>query len=194
MILLIDNYDSFTFNLFQLLSELGAEVQVIRNDGITLEGIEEMNPAAIVISPGPGTPMTAGISSDIVRRFGHSTPILGVCLGHQCIAEAYGGAIVSAPELMHGKSSQVYHSGNGVFEGVRNPTEAIRYHSLTLDPATVPDCLEVTAQTDTGTIMGLRHRQFDVEGVQFHPESVMTPDGPKILVNWLKRVGEATER
>jgi anthranilate synthase/aminodeoxychorismate synthase-like glutamine amidotransferase len=189
VILLIDNYDSFTFNLYQLMTKLGAAVDVIRNDEISLEKIEELQPQAIVISPGPGTPSKAGISSDIVRRFGPEMPILGVCLGHQCIAEVYGGSVVVAPELMHGKSSQVYHTGRGVFEGLDNPMDAIRYHSLTLDPATVPECLEVTAQTDNGTIMGLRHREYDVEGVQFHPESVMTPFGPQVMTNWLRRIG-----
>ena len=187
-ILLIDNYDSFTFNLFQLMTKLGAEVEVVRNDEITLSRIEESQPDGIVVSPGPGNPSKAGLSSEIILRFGPEMPVLGVCLGHQCIAEAYGGTIVSAPELMHGKSSLVYHNGQGVFEGLDNPLPAIRYHSLTLDPATVPDCLEVLAQTDNGTIMGLRHKEFDVEGVQFHPESIMTPLGPQLMSNWLDRV------
>ncbi|HEV3312890.1 MAG TPA: aminodeoxychorismate/anthranilate synthase component II [Chloroflexota bacterium] len=188
MFLLIDNYDSFTFNLFQLMTKLGAEVEVVRNDEITMALIDEMQPEGIVISPGPGTPEKAGLSGEIVARFGPAVPILGVCLGHQCIAEAYGGTVVVAPELMHGKSSLVYHTGQGIFEGLESPMPAIRYHSLTLDPATVPDCLEVTAQTDNGTIMGLRHREYDVEGVQFHPESIMTPLGPQLMENWLRRV------
>jgi anthranilate synthase/aminodeoxychorismate synthase-like glutamine amidotransferase len=189
MILLIDNYDSFTFNLYQLMARLCAEDEVIRNDEVTLDRIEDMKPQGNVISPGPGVPGKAGISSEVVRRFGPELPILGVCLGHQCIAEVYGGTVVVAPELMHGKSSQVYHTGRGVFEGIESPMPAIRYHSLTLDPATVPESLEVTAQTDNGTIMGLRHREYDVEGVQFHPESVMTPFGPAVMKNWLRRVG-----
>lgn len=187
MILLIDNYDSFTFNLYQLITHLGGDVQVVRNDATTVEAVVEMDPAALVISPGPGTPSDAGISSDIVREFAGKAPVFGVCLGHECIAEVYGGRIVQAPELMHGKSSDVYHAGQGVFEGISNPLEAIRYHSLALDPTTLPDCLDVTARTANGTVMGLRHREFDVEGVQFHPESVMTPQGPALVRNWLQR-------
>ncbi len=187
MILLIDNYDSFTFNLYQLITQLGGDVQVVRNDATTVEAVVEMDPAALVISPGPGTPSDAGISSDIVREFAGKAPVFGVCLGHECIAEVYGGRIVQAPELMHGKSSDVYHAGQGVFEGISNPLEAIRYHSLALDPTTLPDCLDVTARTANGTVMGLRHREFDVEGVQFHPESVMTPQGPALVRNWLQR-------
>ena len=188
MILLIDNYDSFTFNLYQLMSSLDAQVEVVRNDQIDIGSIEALDPEAIVISPGPGTPSGAGISKEVIRHFAPHKPILGVCLGHQCIAEAYGGLITSAPELMHGKSSAVYHDGHGVFEGLDSPIDAIRYHSLALEPSTVPECIEVTAQTANGTIMGLRHREFDVEGVQFHPESVMTPSGPRLMANWLARV------
>jgi anthranilate synthase/aminodeoxychorismate synthase-like glutamine amidotransferase len=193
MILLIDNYDSFTFNLYQLMTSLEAEVEVVRNDQIDIEAITAMDPEAIVISPGPGTPSTAGISKDAVRHFASEKPIFGVCLGHQCIAEVYGGLITSAPELMHGKSSQVYHAGQGVFQGLDSPMDAIRYHSLTLEPSTVPDCVEITARTANGTIMGLRHREYDVEGVQFHPESVMTPEGPRLMTNWLQRVAEHTQ-
>lgn len=189
MILLIDNYDSFTYNLYQLMATLGAEVRVVRNDVITPEAVEEIRPLGIVISPGPGTPADAGRSCEIVTKFGSTKTILGVCLGHQCIAHAYGGRIIHAPDLMHGKSSPVYHTGHGVFEGLDDPLEAIRYHSLTLDPATVPDCLEVTAQTANGTIMGIRHKQHPVEGVQFHPESCMTQVGPALMSNWLQRVG-----
>ncbi len=188
MILLIDNYDSFTFNLYQLMTSLEAEVEVVRNDLVDIETITSMAPEAIVISPGPGTPSTAGISKEVVRHFAAEKPIFGVCLGHQCIAEVYGGLITSAPELMHGKSSPVYHAGQGVFDGLHSPMDAIRYHSLTLEPSTVPDCIEVTARTANGTIMGLRHREHDVEGVQFHPESVMTPEGPHLVANWLDRV------
>ena len=190
MILLIDNYDSFTFNLYQLMTGLDVEVEVVRNDRIDIEAITAMDPEAIVISPGPGTPSTAGVSKDVIRRFAPDKPIFGVCLGHQCIAEVYGGLITSAPELMHGKSSPVYHAGQGVFEGLDSPMDAIRYHSLTLEPSTVPDCIEVTARTANGTIMGLRHREYDVEGVQFHPESVMTPEGPRLMTNWLRGVAE----
>ena len=192
MILLIDNFDSFTFNLFQLMSRLGATVEVIRNDAVTVDQIKEMAPTGIMISPGPGTPSTAGMSNTIVKAFASTTPVLGVCLGHQCIGEVFGGDVISAPELMHGKSSLVYHRGEGVFAGVESPMPAIRYHSLTLDPATFPDCLEVTARTDNGVIMGLRHTSLDVEGVQFHPESFMTPQGPELISNWLRRVGEIT--
>jgi anthranilate synthase/aminodeoxychorismate synthase-like glutamine amidotransferase len=192
MILLIDNYDSFTFNLYQLMTSLEADVVVVRNDQVDVEAIAAMDPDAIVISPGPGTPSTAGISKEVIRTFASDKAIFGVCLGHQCIAEAYGGLITSAPELMHGKSSPVYHAGQGVFEGLDSPIDAIRYHSLTLEPSTVPECVEVTARTANGTIMGLRHREYDVEGVQFHPESVMTPEGPRLMANWLRRVGERT--
>jgi len=148
-----------------------------------------MAPEGIVISPGPGTPEDAGISVSVIERFKGKIPILGVCLGHECIGRAFGGSVVTAPEMMHGKSSMVYHSGEGVFQGLAEPIPAIRYHSLTLDPATLPDCLEVTARTENGVVMGLRHTEFDVEGVQFHPESVMTPQGPEMMTNWLRRVG-----
>lgn len=188
LILLIDNYDSFTYNLYQLLAQLGAEVLVARNDEIDLRGVTEISPRGIVISPGPGTPETAGISLGVIRRFAGSVPILGVCLGHQCVAQAYGARVVRAPELMHGKSSAVFHDGHGIFTDVPDPIDAIRYHSLAVDPATVPDCLELSAQTPTGTIMGLRHRRLDVEGVQFHPESIMTPHGPRMVGNWLRRL------
>ncbi len=188
MILLVDNYDSFTFNLFQLLSELGANVEVRRNDAIEVADLKTRPPRGVVISPGPGTPDRAGVSLQIVSELAGTVPILGVCLGHQCIGHAYGGRVVIAPELMHGKSSEVYHSGEGVFRNVPNPISAVRYHSLTIDAESVPECLEVTARTADGTVMGLRHREHDVEGVQFHPESVMTPEGPHILRNWLERI------
>jgi len=191
VILLIDNYDSFTYNLYQLMSRLGAEIVVIRNDATSVEAVREMSPEGIVISPGPGTPSTAGISNDLVRQLGAKTPIFGVCLGQECIGEALGGRVIEAPELMHGKSSEVFHTGQGVFENIANPLNAIRYHSLALERASLPQCLEVTAQTATGTIMGVCHREWPVEGVQFHPESVMTPLGPALVENWLLRVKES---
>ncbi len=186
MLLLIDNYDSFTYNLFQYLSELGEEVLVRRNDGITLAEIEQMKPEKIVISPGPSTPAQAGVSNDVIRSFGAKLPILGVCLGHQCIGYTYGGIIGQAKQIMHGKSSQIHHSGKGVFAGLPNPFYAIRYHSLVVEKEGLPDCLEVTAWTADGTIMGLRHRHYQVEGVQFHPESFMTEAGKDLLRNFLQ--------
>ena len=186
MILLIDNYDSFTYNLYQYLCELGAEVKVVRNDQASLEDVELMAPEKIVISPGPCTPEKAGISNDVVRHFGSRVPILGVCLGHQCIGHAYGGKVDRAGEIMHGKTSMIHHDGKGVFAGLPNPFEAIRYHSLAVYKDTLPDCLEVTAQTENGIIMGLRHKEYSVEGVQFHPESIMTAVGKDLLRNWLE--------
>jgi anthranilate synthase/aminodeoxychorismate synthase-like glutamine amidotransferase len=185
MLLLIDNYDSFTYNLFQYLSELGEEIIVARNDKISLEEIEEMAPERIVISPGPGTPAQAGISNDVIRRFGERIPILGVCLGHQCIGYAYGAVVGHAGEIKHGKSSQIHHDGKGVFAGLPDPFPAIRYHSLAIQPDSVPDCLEVTARTDNNIIMGVRHREYAVEGVQFHPESILTNHGKELLGNFL---------
>ena len=187
MLLLIDNYDSFTYNLFQYLSELGQEVLVARNDKITIEEIEKLKPERIVVSPGPSTPQRAGISNDVIRHFGPRLPLLGVCLGHQCIGHVYGGTVGRAKAVMHGKSSLVHHKGEGVLAGLPNPFSAIRYHSLAVAPEGLPDCLEVTAWTDDGTIMGLRHRQHPVEGVQFHPESFMTPVGKDLLRNFLKK-------
>jgi anthranilate synthase/aminodeoxychorismate synthase-like glutamine amidotransferase len=187
MLLLIDNYDSFTYNLFQYLSELGQEVVVARNDKITIEEIERLKPERIVVSPGPSTPLNAGISNDVIRHFGPKLPLLGVCLGHQCIGHVYGGTVGRAKAVMHGKSSLVHHKGEGVLAGLPNPFSAIRYHSLAVLPEGLPDCLEVTAWTDDGTIMGLRHRQHPVEGVQFHPESFMTPVGKDLLRNFLKK-------
>jgi len=185
MLLLVDNYDSFTYNLFQYLSELGEEVVVERNDKTTLEEIDRMKPQRIVISPGPSTPLRAGISNEVIRYFGPKLPILGVCLGHQCIGYSYGGLIGQAKEIMHGKSSLIYHNSQGVLAGLPSPFSAIRYHSLIVQRDGLPDCLEVTAWTDDGTIMGLRHRQYPVEGVQFHPESFMTEVGKDILRNFL---------
>ena len=189
MLLLIDNYDSFTYNLFQYLSELGEEVVVARNDKITLEEIQGMKPQRIVISPGPSTPLRAGISNEVIRHFGPRLPILGVCLGHQCIGYSYGGLIGQAVQIMHGKSSLTYHAGWGVLAGLPNPFSAIRYHSLVVRRDGLPDCLEVTAWTDDGTIMGLKHRQYPVEGVQFHPESFMTEVGKDLLRNFLTEEG-----
>ena len=186
MILLIDNYDSFTYNLYQYLCELGADVRVVRNDQTNLEDISGMAPERIVISPGPSTPDRAGISNDVIRHFGESTPVLGVCLGHQCIGYAYGGKVDRAGEIMHGKTSLIHHDGKGVFKGLPNPLEAIRYHSLAVYKEDLPGCLEVTAWTDKDIIMGLRHKEYPVEGVQFHPESIMTHQGKDLLRNWLE--------
>ena len=192
--LVIDNYDSFVFNLVQYLGELGAEPIVHRNDEIDLAGIEALDPDAILISPGPGTPADAGISCDVIREWSGRRPILGVCLGHQAIGEVYGGVVVRAGQVMHGKTSAIHHDGAGVFAGLPSPFEATRYHSLVVDPATVPDELEVTAWTEEAggrTIMGLRHREHDVEGVQFHPESILTSTGHHILQTFLDRVPTA---
>ena len=186
MLLLIDNYDSFTYNLFQYLSELGAEVEVVRNDKTTIAAIELMKPEKIVVSPGPGTPVRAGISNDVIRRFGPVLPVLGVCLGHQCIGYSYGARIGPARDIMHGKSSLIHHNGQGVFAGLPQPFSAIRYHSLVVERKGLPDCLEVTAWTEDGTIMGFRHRRHPVQGVQFHPESFMTGAGKDILKNFLE--------
>jgi len=185
MLLLIDNYDSFTYNLFQYLCELGQDVKVVRNDKTTIKKIETMAPERIVISPGPGTPLDAGISIDVIRHFAAKLPILGVCLGHQCIGYAYGATVAGAGEIMHGKSSMIKHDGKGVFAGLSNPFKAIRYHSLAVMRDGLPDCLEVTAETDGGIIMGLRHRNYLTEGVQFHPESIMTDVGKDLLRNFL---------
>ena len=185
MLLLIDNYDSFTYNLFQYLSELGVEVEVVRNDKISIAEIEAMKPEKIVVSPGPGTPDRAGISNDVIRHFGPNLPVLGVCLGHQCIGYSYGARISQANDIMHGKSSLVHHSGQGVFSGLPQPFSAIRYHSLMVWRKGLPDCLEVTAWTEDGTIMGLKHRYHLVQGIQFHPESFMTSVGKDLLKNFL---------
>jgi len=186
MLLLIDNYDSFTYNLFQYLSELGEQVVVVRNDKTTLEAIDEMKPERIVISPGPSTPLRAGISNEVIQHFGATLPVLGVCLGHQCVGYSYGGNFGQAREIMHGKSSLIYHNSQGVLAGLPNPFSAIRYHSLVVLRDGLPDCLEITAWTDDGEIMGLRHRQHPVEGVQFHPESFMTEVGKDLLRNFLQ--------
>lgn len=187
MILLIDNYDSFTYNLFQFMSELGAEVEVVRNDRITLAEIVVRRPQKIVISPGPCTPLEAGISNDVIRHMGKEVPILGVCLGHQCIGQVFGATVAYAGEIMHGKTSKVTHDNAGVFTGLPNPLEAIRYHSLAVVPETVPTELDITAWSDTGVIMGLRHKTLPIEGIQFHPESIMTENGKDLLSNFLTR-------
>jgi anthranilate synthase/aminodeoxychorismate synthase-like glutamine amidotransferase len=186
MLLVIDNYDSFTYNLVQYFGELGSDVLVKRNDEISIDDIRRLKPERICISPGPGTPTDAGISTEVVRELGREVPLLGVCLGHQCIAGAFGGEIVRSPRLMHGKTSPIQHNNSGVFADLPNPFEATRYHSLVADRATLPPILEVTAETREGEIMGLRHREFPVHGVQFHPESILTADGQKLLENFLR--------
>jgi anthranilate synthase/aminodeoxychorismate synthase-like glutamine amidotransferase len=185
LLLVIDNYDSFTYNLVQYLGELGERVEVRRNDEITVDEVSELKPDRIVISPGPGTPDDAGISMEVIRRFGNTTPILGVCLGHQSIGQVFGGRVVRAPKLFHGKSSPVHHDGRTVFAGLDQDFTAGRYHSLIVDNAGLPDCLEVSARTPEGIIMGLRHRTMKIEGVQFHPESIMTTQGKRLLANFL---------
>jgi anthranilate synthase/aminodeoxychorismate synthase-like glutamine amidotransferase len=185
MILLIDNYDSFTYNLYHYLGELGADVRVFRNNKITLEAIAAMKPEKIVISPGPCTPKEAGISCEVITRFGERTPILGVCLGHQCIGAAFGGEIIRAPSIMHGKLSEIIHDGETIFRGVKNPFAAMRYHSLVIDPQRLPADLNVSARTDDGVIMSVRHQKLPIEGVQFHPESILTEEGKKLLKNFL---------
>ncbi len=186
MLLMIDNYDSFTYNLVQYLAELGQEVRVVRNDAIDLAGVERLAPEYIVISPGPCTPNEAGISLALIKAFAGRIPILGVCLGHQSIGQAFGGRIVHARQLMHGKTSPIHHAGKGVFRGLPNPFTATRYHSLVIDRDSLPDCLEVTAWTEDGEIMGVRHKTMAVEGVQFHPESVLTEHGHELLRNFLE--------
>lgn len=195
MIIVIDNYDSFTYNLVQYLGELGAElsvaseVQVYRNDQISLAQIRQLQPAAVVISPGPGRPEDAGISLELIKELGPTLPILGVCLGHQSIGQVFGGKIVSAPVLMHGKTSQVEHAGTGVFQGVESPMIATRYHSLVIEKQSCPEVLEITAWVEDGTIMGVRHREYPhIEGVQFHPESILTTSGKQLLRNFLERL------
>ena len=184
-VLVIDNYDSFVYNLVQYLGELGADPVVRRHDEETLDALVALDPDAVLVSPGPGRPEDAGLSNDVIRHFAGRRPVLGVCLGHQCLGQVYGGRIVRAPEIMHGKTSLIHHDGRGVFAGLPDPFEATRYHSLVVAPDSVPDALEVTAWTDDGTIMGLRHRTLRVEGVQFHPESVLTASGHDLLRNFL---------
>ena len=186
MLLLIDNYDSFTYNLYQYLCELGETVEVFRNDKIGVEDIDQMTPERIVISPGPCTPKEAGVSVETIRRFAGRLPILGVCLGHQCIGEAFGAVVAGAGEIKHGKMSTITHDGRGVFAGLPNPFEAVRYHSLAIVPETLPAVLEVSARAESGVIMGVRHRELTVEGVQFHPESILTKPGKQLLANFLR--------
>ena len=188
MLLVIDNYDSFTYNLVQYFGELGAELQVHRNDKISLAEIEKLAPERICISPGPCTPKEAGISPDVVRQFGANTPILGVCLGHQCVGDVFGGDVIRAEKLMHGKTSLVKHDGKGVFAGLENPFEATRYHSLIIRRDSMPDCLEITAEAETEEceVMGVRHKEYPIHGVQFHPESILTGEGKKLLKNFLE--------
>ena len=193
MILLIDNYDSFTYNLYHYLGELGQKVQVYRNDKITLEQIEELQPEKIVISPGPCTPKEAGISCAVIRRFGQKTPILGVCLGHQCIGAAFGGEIIRARTIMHGKLSDIIHDSQAIYRSLKNPFAAMRYHSLVIDPNRLPPELSISARTSDDVIMGVRHRNFPIEGVQFHPESILTGEGKKLLKNFLDHYGTPKE-
>ena len=186
MLLMVDNYDSFTYNLVQYFGELGEDIMVFRNDKISIKEIEDMSPDRIVISPGPCTPKEAGISVEVIKHFAGKLPILGVCLGHQSIGAAFGGEIIRAQRLMHGKTSQIHHDGKTIFHGLPNPFEATRYHSLLIRKENMPDCLEITAWTDSGEIMGARHRKFVIEGVQFHPESILTSAGKDLLQNFLK--------
>ena len=190
MILLLDNYDSFTYNIYQLLSELGTEVEVIRHDCITVEEIRQRGYEALVISPGPGVPKDAGISEDAIRQLGPELPVLGICLGHQAIGEVYGGKVVRAGAIVHGKSSALHHDGRGLYEGLPQNTPVARYHSLIVERESLPDCLEVASELEDGTIMGLRHKEYPVEGIQFHPESILTPEGHKMLANFLKTLGK----
>lgn len=185
MLLVIDNYDSFTYNLVQFLGEMGADLQVVRNDLLTIADIRAMQPTHIVISPGPGTPDDGGVSLDVLRELGATIPVLGVCLGHQCIGQAFGGVVLRAPKVMHGKTSMIYHENDEMFAGMPNPFEATRYHSLVVEEKSLPDVLRVTARTEDGEIMGLRHKEYPVYGVQFHPESILTTYGPRLLRNFL---------
>jgi anthranilate synthase component II len=191
-VLVVDNYDSFVYNLVQELGELGADPVVYRNDAIDVAGIRAARPDAVLISPGPGRPEDGGVSLEAIRVLAVEIPVLGVCLGHQCIGQVYGGAIVAAPHLMHGKTSEIHHDGKGLFAGLPNPFVATRYHSLVVHPESVPDELEVTATSNDGVVMGLRHRSLPVEGVQFHPESVLTVSGPALLANFLGQLGAVT--
>ena len=193
-VLVIDNYDSFVYNLVQYVGELGASPLVYRHDAVTLAQIVDLDPGAILISPGPGRPDDAGISNAVIERFAGEKPILGVCLGHQCIGQVFGGVVVRAGQVMHGKTSSVHHSGQGVLAGLPDPFEATRYHSLMVERSSLPDVLEITAQTDDGTIMGLRHRELAVEGVQFHPESILTDSGHDLIGNFLAQAGAVATR
>ncbi len=186
MILLIDNYDSFVYNLAQFLGELGAEIEVKRNDKTSIEEIERLNPTSIIISPGPGTPKDSGISPEIIMRFKERIPIMGVCLGHQTIGEVFGGKVIRADKILHGKTSKIYHDGETIFKNIENPFVATRYHSLIVERDSLPDCLSLSAWTEDNTVMGIRHKKYSIEGVQFHPESVLTEVGMDILKNFIK--------
>lgn len=185
MILIIDNYDSFTYNLVHIVAEFTDDYKVVRNDELTVDEVRQLNPDKILISPGPGRPADAGITEPVIKELGDQTPILGVCLGHQAIGEVFGGKVIHAPKLMHGKTSRINHDGKSVFRNIPDDFTATRYHSLVLDPDKIPDELEVTAHSDDGVIMGLRHREWPLEGIQFHPESILTKEGPNILKNWI---------
>lgn len=186
MILIVDNYDSFTYNLVHIVAEHTDDYKVVRNDALTVEEVRELNPDKILISPGPGRPGDAGITESVIKKMGAETPILGVCLGHQAIGEVFGGKVIHAPKLMHGKTSVISHDGKSVFQNVPNDFTATRYHSLILDPDEIPDELEISARSEDDIIMGLRHREYPIEGIQFHPESILTTEGPKIIKNWLE--------
>ena len=189
MLLLLDNYDSFTYNIYQLFSDIGAQVEVVRSDKISIDEIRAKDYRGVIISPGPGIPQDAGISEEVIRQLGGEIPILGICLGHQAIGEVFGGRIVRAGEIVHGKASPIRHCGTGLYQGIPEHTQAARYHSLIIERESLPDVLEVTSQLDNGTIMGVRHKTFPIEGIQFHPESILTPDGRAMMKNYLKDIG-----
>ena len=189
MLLLLDNYDSFTYNIYQLFSDIGAQVEVVRSDKISIDGIRANGYRGIIISPGPGIPQDAGISEEVIRQLGGEIPILGICLGHQAIGEVFGGRVVRAGEIVHGKASPIRHSGTGLYRDLPNPTEVARYHSLIIAHEDLPDALDVTSQLDDGTIMGVRHKTLPIEGIQFHPESILTPEGRRMMQNYLTDIG-----
>lgn len=189
MLLLLDNYDSFTYNIYQLFSDIGAQVEVVRSDKISIDGIRANGYRGIIISPGPGIPQDAGISEEVIRQLGGEIPILGICLGHQAIGEVFGGRVVRAGEIVHGKASPIRHSGTGLYRDLPNPTEVARYHSLIIARENLPDVLNVTSQLDDGTIMGVRHKTLPIEGIQFHPESILTPEGRRMMQNYLTDIG-----
>ena len=189
MLLLLDNYDSFTYNIYQLFSDIGAQVEVVRSDKISIDGIRANDYRSIIISPGPGIPQDAGISEEVIRQLGGEIPILGICLGHQAIGEVFGGRVVRAGEIVHGKASPIRHSGTGLYRDIPNPTEVARYHSLIIARENLPDVLDVTSQLDDGTIMGVRHKTLPIEGIQFHPESILTPEGRRMMQNYLTDIG-----
>lgn len=189
MLLLLDNYDSFTYNIYQLFSDIGAQVEVVRSDKISIDGIRVNGYRGIIISPGPGIPQDAGISEEVIRQLGGEIPILGICLGHQAIGEVFGGRVVRAGEIVHGKASPIRHSGTGLYRDIPNPTEVARYHSLIIAREDLPDVLDVTSQLDDGTIMGVRHKTLPIEGIQFHPESILTPEGRRMMQNYLTDIG-----